>query len=56
MSVDVHPGDELNPATRAFRDKYVVPQQLIERHGISGVRATQIFSQRSVLLLISYDC
>ena len=26
----------LDPATRAFRDKYVVPQQLIERHGITG--------------------
>ncbi|MDP2900935.1 MAG: orotidine-5'-phosphate decarboxylase [Candidatus Bathyarchaeota archaeon] len=26
----------LDPATRAFRDKYVVPQQLIERHGVAG--------------------
>lgn len=26
----------LDPATLAFRDKYVVPQQLIERYGIAG--------------------
>jgi len=26
----------LDPATRAMRDKYVVPQQLIEKHGIAG--------------------
>ncbi len=26
----------LDPATRAFRDKYVVPQRLIERHGVAG--------------------
>ncbi|MCX6649644.1 MAG: orotidine-5'-phosphate decarboxylase [Candidatus Bathyarchaeota archaeon] len=26
----------LDPATRAFRDKYVVPQPLIERHGVAG--------------------
>ncbi len=26
----------LDPATRAFRDKYVVPQPLIDRHGVAG--------------------
>ena len=26
----------LDPATRAFRDKYVVPQPLIDKYGVSG--------------------
>jgi orotidine-5'-phosphate decarboxylase len=26
----------LDPATRAFRDKYVVPQQILDRYGVAG--------------------